>query len=619
MSLKKILSFISLSVLFLVIILIAFNFKGGFGADHVENDEIIGKGMSHRIYDEKNKLLSEISSSSTERDYVAIGNFPQDRVLLTDIKAVIYKHGQFKSDVKFSGNSGYVENSYNDFLIKGNARIESKEALFLSERFFMKGSAMISNDERTKFLLKNLRGKAENGLEYILNYGVLNLFKATGIFVRSGKKYNFNCNKLMILKKLNRIVFRGNSLITNKESSMKGKEIIYGFNDGFVHVKRVDILGKGNLVFKKKSGKIYRKISGKVITGFFSDDGNIKKIEVSKNGIVDLLSDGNRIKAASRLIYIGVNPQTNKLSSIKIMQHGKIESKGKRSFDIISEKIVINYDSKGEIEKCYAQGDTEFNTDGYNGSTNIFKYFPGKDLITLKGEDSLLEKGGNRFVSSEFTVNTKEQKLYSDKKIRSTLILKSGNSIFSKDPVYVSSKKVEIDDKSGTVIYSEGVSLFQGDTKLDAVRVEIGNNKSISISGKAKLTFINGEQKILLGGDELNIDSDKNLLNIKGKSVLSDGDNLLSGDSLIVMFDKSNMISRINGEGKVVFKRKSISGKSDKVIWKFNRKIITFFKNAELIKAQSGSSKGNEIQFFIENERIIIKSADGKRSETKID
>ncbi len=620
MPLKKILSFISLGIFLAAIITIILSFKGGSRVKKSDVDAIIGKGMSHKIYDENNHLTAEITSSSTQRDYDETRSLAKiERTLLTDIKAVIYKHGEFESDVKFSGGSGYVENGYNDFLIKDKARIESDEALFLSEKFFMEGSAMISNDESTEFVLKNIKGNAEKGLNYILKYRVLDLFKASGIFVRAGKNYNFSCNKLMILKKLNRIVFRGKSLIKDADSSMKGKEIILRFNDDFNQVKRVDILGKGHLFYKGKDGKESREISGKVIAGFFNDTGDIKEIKVSKKGIVNLYSNGNRIIAVSKLIYISFNPQTNKLSSVKLLRSGTIESKGKRPFIISSEKITIDYDKNEEIEKCITHGDTKFKTEGYNGSCNILEYFPEKSFMILKGEKSVLEKGVNRFVSPEFLVNTKEEKFSSDKEIRSTIQLESDNSIFSKLPVYVSSKKIEIDDKSGSVVYSTNVSLFQGDTKLNAEKVEIGENKSINISGKAKLNFTNNEKGISISGEEIKIDPDKNFLYIKGKGVLSEGDNSLSGESLVVEFNDNKKISRVTGEDKIEFKRKGISGKSEKVIWKFNEQIITFITNAQLIKADSGSSKGDEIKFYIEDEKVVIRSVDGKRSETKID
>jgi len=86
-----------------------------------------------------------------------------------------------------------------------------------------------------------------------------------------------------------------------------------------------------------------------------------------------------------------------------------------------------------------------------------------------------------------------------------------------------------------------------------------------------------------------------------------------------VEFDDSKKIQKITGEKKIEFKRSEVSGTSERVIWKFSKKIITFFSKARLTKSNSGTSSGEEIQFYIEDERVVVKSTDGKRSETKID
>ena len=86
-----------------------------------------------------------------------------------------------------------------------------------------------------------------------------------------------------------------------------------------------------------------------------------------------------------------------------------------------------------------------------------------------------------------------------------------------------------------------------------------------------------------------------------------------------VIFNDKNEVTRIIGNKNISFKRKNVSAKSEKVTWKFNEKVITFISNAQLIKEKSGSSKGDEIKFFLEDEKVVISSAGRKRSETKID
>jgi len=620
MSFKKILSFISIGIFFAAIIAIILSFKGGAGVVKSDVDVIIGKGLRYKVYNELQELSIKITSTSSKRDFDRSREPAQrERTLLTDIKGVIYKSKKFKNDIKFSGNSGYVENEYKNFLLKDDARIESEEVSLSSDRFFMEGNSLISNTSRTDFILKNLKGIARKGISYHMELGVINLLKASGTYMKSGKEYHFKCNRLMILNKFTRVVFKGNAQITSDDSTMKGKEIILRFNKDFKKLNRTDIRGKGYFYTRGDKKGEFREMLGNKIVAEFDENENIKKIDVTKDGILNLNGNGNSLKAESNLIYIRFDHITKKLMSVKLMRKGKIKVSGERSFNISARRIRIQYDKKGELENCNTRGETEFTMSKYSGNCQLLNYFPQENKMTLTGEKSVLFKGDNRFVSPEFLVNTKEEKLSSDKEITSTILLNSASSIFSKAPVFISSKKIEIYEKSGSVIYSKNVSLFQGDTKLNADRVEIGDKKDMKISGNVKLTFSNGKEEIFVGGEELRVDTDKNWLLISGKAILKEKENELGGDYLSVIFNEKNEISRITGNKNINFKRKNISAKSEKVTWKFNEKIITFITNAQLIKADSGSSKGDEIKFFIEEEKIVIKSSGRTRSETKID
>lgn len=619
MSLKKILSFLSLGILFAALITIFFSFRGGSGVGRAEGDEIIGKELRYKVY-EFNKLAAEITSSSSKRDFDKSRKpAHRERTLLADIKGIIYKSKKFSNDIRFTGNSGYIENENKNFLLQGDAKIGSKEVTLTSDRFFMEGSSLISNDSVTDFKLKNLKGVARKGISYHMEIGVVNLFKASGTYIRSGKEYHFRCNRLMVLNKLNRVVFRGNAHIQGNDSTMKGKEIILRFNKDFKNLKRTDLRGKGYFFTKLKKRGEFRELRGNKIIASFDKDENIKKVDIAKNGIINISQSGSKMRAESDLIYIRFDPVSKNLSHVKLMEKGKVTSSGKNPFRISAGRIRVIYGEKGDIEYCNSKIDVKMTIRKLKSECRSMTYYPGKDMVTMSGKKAFLTKGENKFLSRKFIVDTKKEKLFSEDEITSTIYLESGNSIFSKSPVFISSKKVEIYEKSGTIIYSEDVSLFQGDTKLNAEKVEIGNNKSINISGKAKLNFMNGEKNISIGGNEIKIDPTQNSLYIDGEGMISEEENSLSGKSLIVEFDDNNQISRVTGKNEIEFKRKGISGKSEKVVWKFSEKIITFINNAQLIKTDSGRSKGAEIQFSIEDEKVLIKSAEGKRSETKID
>ena len=620
MSLKKTLSLLSFAILLILVTVVVLNFRNTHGTGAAGDEHIVGKGLNHKVYDESQKLSAEITSVSSVRDFDRSREPAQrERTLLNTISGVIYKGKKFSSDLRFSGNSGYVENDYQNFLLKDNARVESDELTLTSDNFFMEANSLISNKTTTRFVLKTMEGIAKGGMNYHMKLGVINLLKAAGTYIRNGEKYHFKCNRLMVLNKFNRVVFMGNAQIKSVKSTMRGKEIILKFNAEFKNLLRTDIRGKGYFYTTGDRPGDSREMKGNKIIAVFDENENINKIDITKNGIVKINSKKSRMEARSDLLYIRFDHRTTKLKFVKLMKKGRVIASGKRSFDVSSKRIRVFYDEKGDISQCNTTGDTVFTMDEYTGSTPKLSYAPPEDRITLEGEKSELRKGNNRFESPEFIVNTREEKLSSDKEIRSVVSLKSENSIFSKSPVFISSKKIEIDESSGTVTYSDSVMMFQEKTRLSADTVKIGDNKTIVISGNGRLTFTNSEKEISVSGGVIGIDPDKDVLNIDDKAVINDGENLFSGKSLIVEFGGNNEIRKISGDGNIEFKRGGISGKSQKAVWKFSDKVITFLTNARLIKTDSGTSVGEEIQFFIEDERVVVKSAPGKRSETKID
>jgi len=619
MPVRKILSYISLGILLFAVIIIALSFRGS-GVGKADTDEIIGRELEYKVFDSDNRLAIYITSSSSRRDFDPSREPAQrDRTLLKDIRGTIYKGEKFKNDLTFSGRSGYVENEYKNFMLRENAKIESRDIRLTSDYFFMKGNSLISNRNPTEFKLESLEGIARRGIKYHMTIGALDLFNASGSYIRSGKKYRFRCRRLMVLKKYNRLVFKGNAEIQGTDSVIRGREIILKFSKDFKRLHRTDVRKKAYFRTAGKKKGEFREMSGKAIFATFGEGGEIRKIDISKNGKLIIRQEGSRLEARSKLIYLRFDNETSRLSQVKLMRGGRVISSGKRSFDINSRRIRVTFDHKGDINLCATHGETSFKMGDYSGTTPRLIYRPPRELITLKGEKSEIRKGENRFVSGEFSVNTKEGKLSSGEDITSVIQLETGNSVFSKSPVFVHSKKVEIDDRTGSVTYREEVSLFQGETVLNSDKFHIGQNNKIRVSGSVKLEFKNGENEIRVKGNELTIDSEDSSMEVLENTVLQEGENSLQGGKIRIEFNKKNEIGVIQGEKDIEFNRKEISGKSENVEWDFRQKIITFLSKASLKKSSSGTSRGEKIVFHMESEKVVIESGDGKRSETKLD
>lgn len=620
MFLNKVIRILSLVVFIGIIFLVVFKLKGKSDTGIEAEDIIAGKEMTFRAFNSESKVTFEIKSSDSEKDFdMSRKPAQRERTLLKNIKGKIYKKGKFKSDTFFSGDDGYVENNNQNLLLRGNAFMESKEMRFDSEKFFLEGNSLVSNNTSTNFRLKDLEGTASNGMEFHIKINVLNLFDTEGLFLKNGKTYDFKCDKLIVMDNRNKVVFRGNAVIESVDSTLKGNEISMIFTESFEKIKKSVVMGNGYFYLKGKKSGEYREGMGDRIGTFFNDNGKVSRIEVKKNGIINLRRGSERLRAESNFISIKFNDINEKTELIRMLRGSKVLSKGKRKFDIASKRIRIHYDNEGEVENCFASEKCFFKMEGYNGSSDKLKYEVKNNLVLINGKRSILEKKGSRFVSSDFFLDTKAEKFYSESEITSSIILNSSNAIFSKSSIFISSKKVEILEKTGSIKYSGSVNLFQGDTTLRADELEIKEGEEIKASGNASITFKDNDTEIFLSGGEIGFIQKENTIQVGKGGILKEGNNSLKANSLKIEFNDKNNISRITGTEKIKFNRDEISGKSDNVDWEFIKKFLVFRGNASVSKEKSGLSSGKVIKFYLEGERIVITSSDGVRSKTTID
>ncbi|MEN8153553.1 MAG: LptA/OstA family protein [Acidobacteriota bacterium] len=620
MVLKKIIGIISLAVFLIFIFLVVFKLRGKIDTSRVVEEVISGKEMTFKAYNSDHNLVFEIKSSDSEKDFdMSRKPAQRERTLLKNIKGTIYKKGRFKSDTHFSSEKGYVENNNQNLLLKKNALIESEEMRFASDKFFMEGNSLVSNDTSTDFIIKDLQGTASRGLEFHVRINVINMFGTSGSFVKEGKTYDFKCKKLVILDNRNLVVFKGNAIIEGDDSTMKGNEISMFFTDDFKKIKRSVLKGNSYFYLKGKKSGEYREAMGFRIGAAFNDNGKVNRIEVKKNGIINLRRTNEKIKVESDFISIKFNEISEKTEQIRTLRGSRIISKGKRKFDISSKRMRVHYGKNGDPEYCYAKQDCLFKMDGYSGSSDKLDYEVKKNFVKISGRRSILEKKGNRFVSTEFNLNTKEEKFYSESKITSSIILDSGNALFSKSQIFISSKKVEILEKAGSIKYSGDVNLFQGDTKLYSDILEIIGEKEIKASGKTSILFKEKNNDIFISGGELGFLQEENSIQIGKGGSLKEGNNSLNAQTLKIEFNKENNINRITGIDKVKFMREKISGISDSVVWEFDKKFLVFNGNASVAKEKSGLTSGNIIKFYLEGEKVVITSPDGSRSKTTIE
>ncbi len=587
---------------------------------NLSGDEIAsGKNLIYRVFNSENKISLEIKCQSSRKDFdESRPEQYRDRMYLNKIKGKIFKKGKLTGDTEFSSESGYVENNFLNLYLKGDAKVESDVLLISSDYLFMEGNSLISSKSAVEYWLKDLDGVAKRGIEYHIKIDVLNLFKTSGSFVKNSRKYDFNSKKLIILGNSDVIVFRGRSIVEGPGSKLKGREISMQFTEDFKKIKSSVISGNGYVYISGEKKGEFREAFGRKIRATFSENGNIESLEIRGNGIINLKKGRDRIRVESNLIFIKFNPKNSNVSYIRTLRGSKLDVTGKDPFSINANRIKVEYDESGNIKSCSAMTNCLFKFRDYKGSSKIMDYNAKTGIISISGKRSIIEKKGSRFVSTDFTLDSKNNKLFSEKEIVSTVKIKSENPVFSSKTIFLSSKKVEINEKKGEVVYSGNVKLLQEETELTCNTFRLPEDGSVVSSGNINLKFNNNGEIVKAGGGIMTFSDSGKKLTIDKGAFFNIQDGSIKARTLKIGFNKENKISELKGTGKTEFTRSNLTGRSDEVAWDILKKKVSFSGNAKISKEKSGETSGEIMDYYIEKERIVVISKKKSRTKTKI-
>jgi lipopolysaccharide export system protein LptA len=615
---KKIFKVISIVILAftLIFIIAGISSKGKIATSPVF--EADGKGMVSIRFNKENKKVLEIKCSESERE-------TDDKILMKDIRATVFKKGKIEKDIKISGKNGIVENNFHNFTISNQAQITSEDLLARCKSFAIMNQEIVSTEERVNYQVKSLKGIAEKGMRLNIKKNLLFLYSTKGTYEKEGKSFDYKANFLKFDDVERSLRMRENSKISNEETILKGDRILLQFTVGYEDVALIESWGNCYFYLKEKSegpGKEFKEAKAAHIKNTYNE-GNLKKSRFERNVTIKLKTKLNTTNVSSDEIIILHNEKTGKIKSIELAKPSNIKNTGKKKFRCRANKMDIEYNKDGEISSCKSRGKSIFTIDKYQGTSFLMTYDIDKNSVSMKGKGSKVVYKKNSFESTKFDVDTEEKKLVSSAGVLSIILLdaKKSNVLFSNDLIYINSNKIEISDKEGTFIYEDDVELRQKDTILTAGKLSIDGDNNLVASGKeVSLSFKDKEDEVRIKGKEIIFDAKNKKIEIK-KGIIESMGNLLRADVLRMEFSNVNDINEIYGEEKVDFIKEedNISGSSKKVKWLYTKQEIIFINSAQIQREGRGTTKGNELRFFLKDNRILITSDESKRTETIIE
>ncbi|NIM14551.1 MAG: hypothetical protein GTO45_21230 [Candidatus Aminicenantes bacterium] len=617
MRFKKTLTLLLGIVLLVTLVYIISGLKGKTGVDYKVESRPDGEGIRFLTYNKENKKALEIKCAEYQQK-------TQDRTLMRDIEALIFKKGKMNSDVRVHGDQGYVENNKHDFFIEKNARLISEDYVIFSKYFALKDRAEMRSSPKVTYQTKALKGTAEAGLELYLNINTLKLYDTSGTYKRNDQTFNYKTKVLWVMEPQQMVVMEKDSEIRDQQSILRSDWIAIKLTEDLKQIVQATSQKNSYLYAEDREKNEIKEIKSEVIDSFYDEDGNVTKAVVIKDAQILLKSETSQTLLISDYVEMNFDGPSGKLKNMKIPQRSRVENTGENQFQVIADSSSVKYNEDGEIRYCEGSGRVKFVVEKYRGGTAKIHYNLKKNSMTLEGENSEIISNHNTFRSSVFSVDTQNKILTTNKGIKSIIRLdeEKENVLLSKEAVYINSQKFTIYEKENKLSYGGLVNLNQGDIVLDAIKLEIDEENGMIARGNVSLTFKSGKKEIGIKGGEVIFNSKENRIEINKNAIIKSDENLLRADNIVVWFNEKNEPERITGEKDINFTKDDLSGYSDKVNWLFKEEVMVLMGSPYIVKrsiaGDGGRTEGKELKIDLKTNKITILSSGSRRTETII-
>lgn len=608
----KILIQIAVFTVFLALmVLILAGYKPRSEAESLDSFEPDGIEMRYVAFNQNNQKSLEITCAESKKQ-------TEDKTLMRNIKAIIFKKGKMDRDIHVSGDEGFISNSTNHIFIDKNARITSEDIQITSQNFTVKSKNQVTTDHQVHYQAKGLEGIARKGLEFFIKTNVVKLFNTRGTFQKNDRSVEYETDEIWIIDRKKMIIFDKNTEIKDEESVLKSDQLSLQFDEDFNIIRKLKSFDKSYFYHADRQENHTLEIDSHMLEANYTPIGQLRRTVALGDVTISLVDPQNRTVITSDRVISKYNPGTGQISDMKIFPPAVVKNQGKSKFEITADRIDLRF-KKGELARGSAKRKCQFKIEDYAGRSDRVVYNLDKSEIHLLGEESTIKKEKNTFISKNFTINTQNDTLTSSLGIKSIINPENSNALFSTDSIFVNAKKIDIFDRENRVLYRDDVRLQQNQTILNTDQLEVRGENHLRSKGNTHLVFKNQEGIITIMGESVEFNPKERTITIQDKAVVRSENRMLKGKLIRILFDEDNQVDRIWGEKEIQFTQEKITGSAEKVNWDFKKELMHFSDSAQIKTADGGSTRGKELMLDLKTSKITVLSEDSKRSETVIE
>ena len=576
--------------------------------------EIAGVNLTYYDFDKNNQKKLEIKCRESQKQ-------GEDQLLMKGITATIFKADKLDKDIHIAADAVTASSNFYTFFVHDHARIFSNDFSLASQSFLLKDRDILSSKDTVDFELKDIRGRAVDGLQYYLNQKTLKLFGCKGIWTRAGKPYDFRAQTLWSFQKKNLLILQKNAEVTGSGATVRSDWLSLQFDGDFANLQTASATGKSYFHSAADPGngrEQSREISANLINMMYDSQGRLQQVQVQGSGQIVLVDAGNKGRVESEAIEISLRAETQTLETVRTLSRGSLASQGRDNIQVQADSLLATYGKDGTLARVQAEGSCEFATDDFSGTAGRLDYDAANFRVEIFGKDASVTSKKNNFNSSHFLIQTKLRRLSSDKGVKAKLIPGKKNVLLRVKPVFVTASGMEISEKGDVTGFKGDVKMFQDDIELQAGELlfETRNNR-ISCRNNADMKFLSDNESVVLHGKTMVFQADELKIVLEGDAQLKQAENMLSARKIELAFNRDDRLENITAADQVGFSKKDLAGKAQLLYWYFTKKTILFKNAAEITKKDAGTTRGQELLFDLNSNEVTVSSVDD-RSETII-
>ncbi len=540
-----------------------------------------------------------------------------DKLRLIQVSGSVARHGRMNSDVRFRADGGALGDDFNYFLLEGSARIIADDVELSADRFLMAGRKHIFNrDGNVSFRGRDLEGVARRGLEFYTDMNIYKLLDARGELRRQGRRYAFRCDEFFIMKDKAFMQLVGHAQLQSGDTLLEGGQIVIQFSADFETLSGYTVHQGATMDRRERmaAGERQVDLSGSIIE-CFTEGGCLTRTTVFGPGIIRVVEPRRQVVVTSDRVAMGFGGTAARLQRMTADGDSRVDISEKRRYSLFGRGLDADFGVDGDLQGLRLES-SRLLCGQTRGEAPRLEFDALQQQIRLQGEPSLIQRGENQFVSSEFLLDIATQALRAERRTRATVMPAARSAVLDREPMFLTADRLQAGGEGEPVSFSGRVTVLQETTELTCARLDLDDRaRRTSASGGASLRFRDQQDEVRLAGETILLPQEENRLTVQGAASLQQGENGLRAERLDLLFGPDRRLDSIRGDGQVSFVQDRLNGQSQELLWRYRERMVIFRRAARISRLGGGTSQGPELQLNLATREVLVRGQNG-RTET---